>query len=188
MPRQFDVFIAETPDVLAVHWGWPIALGALLMALGVLAIWHARAATLIYVRFLGALLLFAALAVLVFAFSLTGYWAAFFVQVLWAILVAVVGLMLLTRPAVGAVALTMLLAIYFIAAGMLTIGFALSAHLENLWLYLFQGVVSTTIGLLLWIGRPFSGMWAIGTFVGIDLFLRGTGIVALGLALRALGK
>jgi uncharacterized membrane protein HdeD (DUF308 family) len=188
MQQQFDVFASEAPDILAVHWGWPMALGAVLVVLGVLAIWHARAATLIYVRVLGALLLFAAVAVIVFAVLLTGYWTEFFIHVLWAGLVMVVGLMLLTRPSIGAIALTMLLAVYFTASGMLAIGFALSAHIDNLWLYIFEGIVSIVIGILLWTGRPFSGMWAIGTFVGIDLLLRGSAIFALGLSLRAISE
>ena len=34
MHRQFDIFVGEAPDVLAVHWGWLIALGVGLIALG----------------------------------------------------------------------------------------------------------------------------------------------------------
>jgi uncharacterized membrane protein HdeD (DUF308 family) len=188
MQNQFDVFVAQTPDALAIHWGWPVALGALLMVLGALAIWRAKTATVIYVRVLGLLLLLASVPVLVFAFEFTGYWVAFFIHVLWAVLVLIVGLLLLTRPATGAVAITMLLTIFFIASGLLTIGFAFSAHLDNLWLHVFDGLVSLTIGILLWIGWPASGLWAIGTFVGIDFLLRGSTIVVLGLGLRALGK
>lgn len=186
MQRQFEVFVGEAPDVLAVHWGWPIALGAILMALGVTAIWHARAATMLSVRLLGALLFASALSVLVFAFALAGFWTEFFIHVLWAAVILIVSLMLMTRPSVGALAITMLLAIYFIISGGGIIGFALSAHVDNLWLYLFEGAVSIAIGLMLWAGRPFSSMWAIGTLVGIDLLFRGSAILFLGLSLRAI--
>ena len=188
MQKQFDIFVAEAPDVLAVHWGWPIALGVSLALLGVIAIWQARAATMIVVRLLGALLLLSALAVLLFAFSLAGYWAEFFVHVLWAGLGAIVGLIMLTRPVVSAGALTMMLAVYFAANGMLTIGFALSAHVDNAWLYVMEGIVSLALGVLLWAGWPFSGLWAIGTFIGVDLLLKGSAIVALGLSLRAISE
>ena len=78
MQRQFDIFVGEAPDVLAVHWGWVIALGIGLVVLGFFAIWRARAATLISVGFLGVLLLVSAVSVLIFAFSLAGYWTDFF--------------------------------------------------------------------------------------------------------------
>lgn len=56
MTKPFDVFVVEAPDVLAVHWGWALALGAVIVALGILAIMRARAATQIAVGFLGVLL------------------------------------------------------------------------------------------------------------------------------------
>jgi uncharacterized membrane protein HdeD (DUF308 family) len=188
MPNQFDVFVSEAPDILAVHWGWPIALGIILVILGLIAIWKARTATIIYVRLLGALLLLGALIVFVFAFSLTGFWTEFFTHVLWAILGAIVGLVMLTRPTVSAEAMTLLLAFYFISGGILEIGFAISARVDNHLLYVMEGVIGLALGVLLWAGWPVSGLWAIGTFVGIDLLFRGVAIVAMGLILRSISE
>jgi uncharacterized membrane protein HdeD (DUF308 family) len=186
MQRQFDIFVGEAPDVLAVHWGWLIALGVGLVVLGFVAIWRARAATLISVGFLGAVLLVSAVAVLVFAFSLAGYWTDFFVHVLWAVLVGIIGLILVTRPAISAEAITLVIAFYFIATGVLGIGYALSSHIEGEWLYVLDGLVSTVLGCLLLSGWPLTGLWAIGLFIGIDLILKGSSIVALGLSIRAI--
>lgn len=188
MQRQFDVFVSEAPDVLAVHWGWVVALGILIGALGVLAILRARTATVIAVGFLGVLLVVSAVAIFLFAFSAAGYWTDFFVHVLWAALVFVVGVMLLTRPATSAEALTLLFSFYFIAEGLLIIGFALTSHVENLWLYLTQGFFALVLGGLLLSGWPFTGMWAIGVFVGADLLFKGGAIVALGFALRSISE
>jgi len=188
MQRQFDTFASEAPDVLAVHWGWPIALGLLLLILGVVAIWRARAATLIYVRFIGALLLLGAISVLVFAFSLAGYWVDFFIHVLWAILVGITGVILFARPAISAEAITLVIGFYLVAAGLFTIGFALFSHIEGQWLYVFEGIVSMALGGLLLAGWPFTGLWAIGTFIGIDLVFKGVAIVGLGLSLRAISE
>lgn len=99
MQRQFDIFFGEAPDVLAVHWGWLVALGLALVAVGLIAIWKARTATLVYVGFPGAALLVGAVVALVFAFTLSGYWTDLFIHVPWAIILAVVNLILLTRPA-----------------------------------------------------------------------------------------
>ncbi len=188
MQQQFDIFVSEAPDVLAVHWGWLIALGVVVGVLGLVAIWRARTATLLYVGFIGVLLLVSAVAVLIFAFSLTGYWTDFFVNVLWAVLLAIVGLILVTRPAISAEAITLMIALYLIATGVLGIGFAFSAHVESLSLYVFQGLMSVFLGAFLLIGWPLSGIFAIGLFLGVDLMLKGASIIALGLKLRAISE
>lgn len=188
MPRQFDVFISDAPDLLAVHWGWVIALGIAIGALGVLAIVRAYMATVIAVGFLGVLFLVSAAAILLFAISAAGYWTDFFVHVLWAVLVAIVGVILLTRPAISAEAITLVIAFYFIAEGLLVIGFALTSHLDGLWIYGAQGLIALILGALLLFGWPFSGLWAIGTFVGIDFLFKGWAIIALGLGLRAISE
>lgn len=186
MERQFDIFIAQTPGALAVHWGWLVALGLGLVILGVLAIWRARTATLIYVMFLGVMLLAAAFAVLVLAFSLTGYWTDFFIHVLWAILLAITGLILVSRPTISAEAITLVIAFYFLVTGLVAIGFSLSSHIQGEWLYVLDGLVSVALAALLLAGWPVTGLWAIGLFIGVDLILRGSAIIALGLSLRAL--
>jgi uncharacterized membrane protein HdeD (DUF308 family) len=186
MEQQFDVFVAEAPSVASIHWGWLVALGVALAVLGILAIWRARTATLVYVVFLGVLLLAAALAVFVAAFSLTGYWTAFFIHVLWAVVLAIIGVILVSRPATSAEALTLVIAFYFLVTGIVGIGFALFSHTQGEWLSIFDGVVSVALGALLLSGWPVTGLWAIGLFVGIDLILRGSAIAALGLGLRSL--
>jgi len=188
MPRQFDVFVSDAPDLLAVHWDWVIALGIVFGALGILAIVRARMATVFAVGFLGVLLIVSAATILLFAFSAAGYWTDFFVHVLWAVLVAIVGIILLTRPAISAEAITLVISFYFIAEGLLIIGFALTSHLEGLWIYIVQGLMALFLGALLLIGWPFSGLWAIGTFLGVDLLFKGWAIIALGLGLRAISE
>ena len=107
---------------------------------------------------------------------------------LWAVLLAIVGLILVTCPAISAEAITLMIALYLIATGVLGIGFAFSAHVESLSLYVFQGLMSVFLGALLLIGWPLSGIFAIGLFLGVDLMLKGASIIALGLKLRAISE
>lgn len=186
MQKQFDMFMLEAPDVLAVHWEYPILLGVLLAILGVVAIWKAGAATIIYVRLLGLLTLFGAAAVLGFSATLSGYWTEFFVHVLWAALIGLVGLVLLLRPAVGAEAITLMISVYFLSSGAATIWFAHAGHVDNLWIYVTEGLINLGLGVMLLAGWPITGVWAIGTFIGVDLLFKGCAIVALGLSLRAI--
>lgn len=186
MQKQFDMFMLEAPDVLAVHWEYPIVLGVILVVLGLVAIWKAGAATIIYVRLLGLLTLIGAAAVLAFSASLSGYWTEFFVHVLWATLIGLVGLIMLLRPAVGAEAITLMVSVYFLFSGVATMWFAFAGHVENLWIYIGEGLINLGLGALLLAGWPFTGIWAIGTFIGVDLLFRGSAIIALGLSLRAI--
>lgn len=188
MPRHLEIFATEVPDVLAVHWGWVIALGVVIAAIGVLAIVRAGITTVIAVGFLGVLTLVTAVAILVFAFTLTGYWTDFLVHVIGAVLLGIVAIMLLTRPMISAEAITLLVAFYFIAEGVLIIGFAVTANAEGLWVHMTQGLVALLLGALLLIGWPISGIWAIGTFVGVDLLMKGVAIITLGIGVRSISE
>ncbi|MEK4035588.1 DUF308 domain-containing protein [Methylocystis sp. IM3] len=188
MPKPFDVFVYEAPDALAVHWGWALALGVVIGVLGVLAILRATTATKIAVGFLGILLIVSAASILLFSLSVAGLWTEFFVQVLWGVLVGVVGVILLTRPMLSAEAITLVICFYFLISGLSTIGFAFTSHLEGMWVYLLQGGVSLFLGVLLLVGWPFTGDWAIGTFIGIDLLFKSGSIIALALGLRAISE
>lgn len=188
MTSQFDIFTIAPPDVLAAHWGWLVALGWSVAILGVVAIWKATTATLLSVRLLGTLILLGAIGVFFFSFTLAGFWTEFFVHVLWAAAFGIVGLIMLARPDAGAEAITLVIAAYFLVSGALSIGFAFSAHVDNLWIYVGEGLISATLGLILFIGWPVSGLWAIGTFIGVDLVLKGCAFVAMGLSLRAIAQ
>lgn len=188
MAKQFDIFRLEAPDFLTMHWGWSIALGCMIAVLGIAAIWKANTTTKLFVRFLGALAVLSALAVLFFSFTVAGLWTEFFVHVLWAVGLGVVGLIMVFEPDVGAEAITLIIAFYFLISGILTIGFAFSAHIDNLWIYVSGGLMNLILGLILVIGWPISGMWAIGIFIGVDLLLKGCTIAAMGLSLRAISE
>ena len=188
MPTNFEFLTVEAPDILAVHWGWVVALGIAVGLLGSLAIMRANIATAIAVRLLGFLIFMSGVAVLLFSFATQGYWIDFLVHILWASLIVAAGLALLMWPTIGAEAITVIIAIYFFAEGMTFIGFAFASHIDGMWIFLIQGMFAMLLGGLLMIGWPVSGLWAIGTFIGIDLLFKGAQIIALGLGLRAISE
>ena len=81
-----------------------------------------------------------------------------------------------------------MIAFYLILTGLLSMGYAFSANMEGFVVYVVEGLVSVLLGGLLLAGWPFSGLWAIGLFLGIDLILKGAEIVALGLRLRSISE
>jgi uncharacterized membrane protein HdeD (DUF308 family) len=188
MPTTLEIFTAEAPDILAVHWGWVIALGIGIGVLGILAIMRARIATTIAVGLLGVLLSVSGVAILLFAFITHGFWTEFFIHVLWAVLITLTGFVLITRPTIGAEAITVLIAFYFIAEGVTIIGFAFASHIGGLWFYIVQGLMALLLGCLLVVGWPLTGLWAIGTFIGIDLLFKSWLLISLGLGLRAISE
>jgi uncharacterized membrane protein HdeD (DUF308 family) len=188
MKKPFDIFMMEAPDALAVHWGWALFLGLAIGALGVFAVIRSRAITQMAVSFYGILFLVSSVLIILFDFSLAGFWPDFFVHVLWASLVGIVGFILLSRPLQSAEALTLLISFYFIVGGLATIGFAFSSHVDGLWIHLVQGGTSFLLGSILLAGWPITGDWAIGTFIGVDLLFKGSSIIAMALGLRAISE
>jgi uncharacterized membrane protein HdeD (DUF308 family) len=184
MPQQFEVFVTETPPELVAHWFWLVALGVGVAILGFIAMWRARAATVISVQVLGAIFCVAAFSILAFAFLATGYWTQFFIHVLWAFLLGMTGVVLLTQPRAGAESITLLMAFYFLVTGFGEIGFALTSHVQGEALHALDGAISVILGFLLLLGWPLTGLWAVGVFVGVVLLMRGVAIAALGLFLR----
>jgi uncharacterized membrane protein HdeD (DUF308 family) len=186
MPQELDIFVAQPSGALVANWGWVLVLGIGLVLLGALAIWRARTATLLYMTFLGTLLLVAALVIFTFTFSLAGHWSGFFLHLLWAVVLGVTGLILVTRPSTSAEAVTLFLSFYLIVSGLLGIAFALTSHLRGECFYVLEGLASAVLGGLLLAGWPVSGLFAIGLFVGIGLVIRGGTLIAVALNLKSL--
>jgi uncharacterized membrane protein HdeD (DUF308 family) len=51
---------------------------------------------------------------------------------------------------------------------------------------LFNGVISLILGVMIWWQWPYSGLWVIGLFVGIEMLLNGWSLVMLSLMGRRL--
>jgi uncharacterized membrane protein HdeD (DUF308 family) len=94
----------------------------------------------------------------------------------------VVGAILLSNPAVGA--LTLVLAVFFLVGGLMRAFGALSSEVPHRAWAVLDGAIAALLGILLWVHWPVSGLWFIGFAIGIELILRGWAWVMLALALR----
>src|SRR5271166_5299395 len=94
----------QMPQELIQYWGWFLAFGIALVAIGVAAVARAFTATIASMLFFGWLLVIAAAIEIVQA-VIVGHWAGFFHHLLAAILFGVTGLLLVTRPLISAEAL-----------------------------------------------------------------------------------
>ena len=165
------------------QWGWFLMLGIVLMLLGVIAIGASTAVTMASMVFLGILLLIGGILQIAYTFSVR-QWSGFFLSLLAGVIYTVVGGMLILHPAAGALSLTLLLAAFYIVAGIFRIIGAVTTRFEHWGWALFSGIVSLTLGLLIWSGWPQTGLWVFGLFIGIDLIVYGWFWVLLSLTAR----
>jgi uncharacterized membrane protein HdeD (DUF308 family) len=153
--------------------GWSIAVGILLIILGMAAILLPFIAGIAVNFAFGWLLLFAAGAHFAYAWWARGAGAVIW-QVLLGILYVFVAVYLLLHPAGGLLTLTLVLAVYFIIEGILEIVmyFRLRRFGPAIW-FLIDGIVTLLLGALIYMQWPFSSVWAIGTIIGISLLFSG---------------
>ncbi|MGB7951617.1 MAG: HdeD family acid-resistance protein [Candidatus Binatia bacterium] len=166
-------------------WGWFLALGIALIVLGTIALGSALVMTIASVFFFGWLMIIAGVMEAVHAFW-RKRWAGFFLDLLTGILYVVVGWMMVTNPKESALLLTLIIAMFLLFEGVFRIVAALSARYPHWGWVLLNGVISLVLGLMIWRQWPYSGLWVIGLFVGIEMLFNGWSLVMLSLASRRL--
>jgi uncharacterized membrane protein HdeD (DUF308 family) len=183
MLSQIDVMIVRVTPEMIHNWGWFLALGLVLLVLGVAAIVRSVTSTVVSMMFFGWILVFAGVIEFVNAF-MVGKWAGFFLHLLAAILFTVTGVIMVARPVISAEAATFLMSLFFLIGGLYQFVYAFWTHLPGYGWQALNGAVSSVLGFLLLAQWPVSGLYAIGLFVGIDLLFYGWAWIALALDLR----
>ncbi len=185
--QSLDIEVTKT---FATQWGWVAAFGVALIVIGAAAVFRSVTATIVSMLFFGWMLVLAA-AVEAGAAFWVGHWAGFFQHALAAILYGVVGLMFLLRPKVSAEVLTFLMAAFFligglfqiVGSGMGMIGYAGAGYGGYGW-HVIDGAINILLGLMIFAQFPFSGLWVIGLFIGVDLIFYGATWIAIAWALK----
>lgn len=176
---------SEDPRRMAATWGVPFFLGLLLVAMGVFCLIVATLTSLASILVLGSLLVVAGILEVIHGFR-RRKGGAFFLFLLGGLLSVVVGVMMVLQPLVGLVAVTLLLAGYFLASGLFR-GFTSVMDRYPGWGWdCFYGVVSVVLGVLLFTQLPTASLWLVGTLVGVELFARGIALMGAAMALRKL--
>ncbi|MGA8139711.1 MAG: HdeD family acid-resistance protein [Desulfobaccales bacterium] len=170
---------------LQKNWGWLLALGIISIILGILALGSSAFFTIASMIFFGWILLIMGILELVYSFW-QRHWGGFFLHLLNGILAGVAGVILIGNPAASALILTLMLAMFFMVAGLFRIIAALYMRFPTWGWRLFNGIVSLLLGILLWAQWPWTGLWAIGMFIGVELIFSGWASVMLALVARGL--
>jgi len=160
--------------------GFLIFLGILTVIFGVVAIGSPMITGVAVSVFVGFLLLASGVAQIIHALK-SKQWGTGFWGTIIGLLGVVAGLLMIFRPMVGLVTMTMLLAIYFLVDGISEIIAAFKIKPDQGWGWLlFNGIVAVLLGFMIWRQWPVSGAWAIGVLVGIHILITGWSMIILG--------
>jgi len=173
---------------LKKKWGWLLALGVLLVVLGILGLWMSFAMTLATVTLFGALLVAGGVFQFLNAFQLKG-WKSMLWHLLIAFLYLAGGIVIVIDPVFASLGLTIALAWILIAVGLLRILMAFQLHPADGWFWpMVSGIISILLGGMILGQWPASGFWVIGLFVAIEMIVNGWSSVFVALAARKAAK
>lgn len=106
-------------------------------------------------------------------------------EILLAVLYGAIGFYMLARPVAGLASLTLAIAVYLMAKGVLegAIAFKLRPLPGTGWL-VFDGILTVAIATMIAAAWPASTAWAIGVLVGVALFSSGLARLMVSVAVR----
>lgn len=171
-------------DKLSANWGWFVALGAAQLILGIIALGHVFAATLVSVLFIGILMIIGGVGQLIQAWRIK-HWAGFLFWTLGGVLYLIAGFIAMTNPVLGASFLTLLFGATLIGTGALRLWIWFNNRSQRGWQWVaFSGVVTVLVGLLIAASWPGNSAWILGLLLGLDLLFHGWTLFFVGLNLR----
>ena len=180
-PAFSEPTFEETRREIARHWGWFLALGILLVILGIAAIAFPFLSTIAAKIAIGWIFLVAGVVEVIHAFYVKR-WAGFFWNLLIGLLYIVAGAWLAFFPLTGVLTLTIVIAALFIAEGIMEFIMGLRMRPHDGWGWVvFSGLVAVAAGLLIALSLPASAVWALGLLAGINLLFSGWSFIYLAL-------
>lgn len=182
---QFGFAALETElTQLRDRWGWFLTEGILLSCLGLLVLSTTVLSTLASVLFLGWMLLLAGVVHAVHSLF-TGSWRGFFGELITGIFYGIAGVLIIGNPLATAVTLTLMITPLFIVVGLMRmVGSVVYQYPQWGWSFA-SGGITLAVGIFLWRSMPATGLWLIGTLIGIELFFRGAALSFFALSLRS---
>jgi uncharacterized membrane protein HdeD (DUF308 family) len=164
---------------------WLAILGGILVICGLVAVISAPfVAGVTAVLLVGILLLISSATQIVDALVIHR-WNGFLHHLLAGVLYGIIGLMIIRRPGLAMEALTLLIAMFLMVGGLTRLFVAILTRFDRWGLVFVNGLVTFALGILIWMEWPWSGLWVVGTFVGVEMIVAGWSLAMLSAALRA---
>lgn len=151
---------------------WRLVLGIVMAVIGVAAIYTAKVTGILSVIMAGT-----ALSVAGFVEILSGLGRGSRrvqpLRLMGGLLSMIVGVLFLFRPQIGLAGLTMMLAAYFIAAGLFHGVTSLLERYDGWGWDLFYGASALTLSAVAVTNMRTAGFWMVGVLVGVEILVRG---------------
>jgi uncharacterized membrane protein HdeD (DUF308 family) len=180
--NQLTNYFKDTEEARK-NWLWFLALGVLLVFLGIGVAGSAYYATIFSVFILGFFLFSAGVVQFIQGF-MARRWSGLFLSLLLGALYLITGFLCITKPAQAAVSITLWIAALCLIAGLFRMIASLILRFDNWGWVFFNGAVTFILGMLIYSDWPVSGLWVIGTFIGVDLILSGWSWIVMALTAR----
>ena len=159
-------------------------MGGLILLLGILALIYPASFGKFTTIVIGVLVVTGGFLRFMFAFTAPSVGSMIF-RYLFAILMIIAGVALITNADMGLEALTLLMAIYFIIDGIAELFYAYSLRKIGRGRFLFiGGIASLILGILVYAKWPESSRYAIGLLLGVKFLLDGFSLTTMGYFLR----
>jgi uncharacterized membrane protein HdeD (DUF308 family) len=183
---EFERIRTELTTSLRFHWKLFLIEGIVLVILGLAAVMLPLIATLATAILVGWVFLLSGIIGLAATFRMRhapGFWWS----LLSGIIGVVAGIVLLRWPLSGALSLTLVLTMFLVLEGVVSIMFALEhkRELSGRWgMMLLSGLVDLLLAGMIFAGLPGTAAWAIGLLVGINMIFGGSALIAMALHAR----
>lgn len=165
-----------------------VILGIISIVGGIFALASPLVATFVATTIAAWVFIFVGIVQVIGALSAEGAWAKIG-NILLGALAVFLGYSILQNPLAGAIALTTLVGILFLAAGVFKLILAFSVEERRaFWLILISGALSVLLAILIFSNFPYSAATMLGILLGVDLISNGVSLIAMSFALRRLER
>ncbi|WP_293867854.1 HdeD family acid-resistance protein [uncultured Alsobacter sp.] len=171
-------------QALRDRWGWIVGIGIALSLCGLIALGNTVVATFAVVAFAGSMMIVSGIIEIIHGFNMKT-WGRFFLWIVIGLLYVGAGIITVTAAPQAAAILTLLVGAAFVASGLVRIVLAFQMREGTPWIWAaISGLITALLGVMILAQWPFSGLYVLGLFLGVDLLFAGASWVTIGLALR----
>jgi len=168
--------------------GWSIALGVLMIVLGIIAMLSPWEFGIVIALIIGWMAIFNGVAQIIYGIR-THSGGRTVLEVILGLIYIVAGIYLLMHPVGGLLVLTIFLASFLIVYGIFAL--VLAFHMRPLagwgWV-LFDAIITILLGVLIWAHWPANAEWVVGTLFGISILVSGVTRLMVSMAFRRMAS